>query len=235
MRPARIIIALLIALSASLFVGIMVGTAGGALYTPLYRAAAPVLCDGDFLIESQSYSYKPGQSGVAHTIYCRDRATGALEEMTTKAVLTATLVYATLALPACLLLTLLFSRRWLRGGTAAAAPNLAGGAWQAPAQGQAGAHTVFVYNGRTYASPDEMPAEARAAYEKMSNVFADADGDGVPDMFENLGAAFAQPAAHVRDARSPEERLSKLKSLRDAGLISEQEYEAKRAEILSGL
>lgn len=35
-------------------------------------------------------------------------------------------------------------------------------------------------------------------------------------------------------ARTPEGRLEQLKTLKDAGLYTEEEYRQKRAEILSG-
>ena len=40
---------------------------------------------------------------------------------------------------------------------------------------------------------------------------------------------------HIRSmARTPEGRLEQLKTLKDAGLYTEEEYRQKRAEILSG-
>jgi len=48
-------------------------------------------------------------------------------------------------------------------------------------------------------------------------------------------AAPAQPGKRNSDARTPAERLTTLKDLREKGLISEEEYRGKRAEILDGL
>jgi len=45
----------------------------------------------------------------------------------------------------------------------------------------------------------------------------------------------AQPGKRNSDARTPAERLTILKELREKGLISEEEYRGKRAEILEGL
>ena len=58
-----------------------------------------------------------------------------------------------------------------------------------------------------------------------------ADGDGIPDFFQ--GKAIIQQGAPPTDDIA--QRLQKLKQLRDAGLITSQEYEAKKAEILSDL
>lgn len=248
MKSLRFIIALTIALAVSLFIGIMVGTAGGALHTPLYRVAAPFVCDGEFLIESQRFSYKPGQTGVAHTIHCRDTATGEIEEITGRAVLVATLVYSALALPLALLLVWPVMRLFKRETVARFAPLIstfgresrgyAGGASSPREEGgasQVAASAVFVYNGRTYSSPEEMPPEARAAYEKVTSAFADSDGDGIPDLFEHFASdASAQMGETGRDAPVAD-RLRELERLRSEGLITDEEYAEKRARILAEL
>jgi hypothetical protein len=47
----------------------------------------------------------------------------------------------------------------------------------------------IVVNGREYASPDELPAEARADYERAMSALADKNGNGIPDILEmDLGA-----------------------------------------------
>jgi len=58
-----------------------------------------------------------------------------------------------------------------------------------------------------------------------------ADGDGIPDFFQ--GKAILQQGAPPTDDIA--RKLQKLKQLRDAGLITSQEYEEKKAEILSDL
>ncbi len=70
--------------------------------------AAPVLCDSDMDISSRGYSYKPGQSGTAHTIRCEHE--GRVQEVTLRAIGVATLIYGA---GAWVLLTLLYrlSRR----------------------------------------------------------------------------------------------------------------------------
>jgi hypothetical protein len=50
-----------------------------------------------------------------------------------------------------------------------------------------------------------------------------------------LQTAPAQPEKRNNDVRSPADRLSTLKELKDKGLISEEEYRGKRLEILNGL
>ncbi len=50
----------------------------------------------------------------------------------------------------------------------------------------------IIFNGREYASVDEMPADVRRAYEQLQAVFADADRDGTPDILEGIGAVNIQ-------------------------------------------
>ena len=45
------------------------------------------------------------------------------------------------------------------------------------------------FNGKEYNDIDEMPPEIRAAYQAMLSVFADADRNGMPDVFEGKGSA----------------------------------------------
>ncbi len=104
------------------------------------------------------------------------------------------------------------------------------------ALGTTGVRTRIIFNGQEYSSPEEMPAEIRRAYEQaMGSVLADADRNDIPDIFEAGGSATVfhnevmTPAAAAAD---PAERLRKVKEMRDSGLITEQEYEAKKAEIL---
>lgn len=48
-------------------------------------------------------------------------------------------------------------------------------------------------------------------------------------------AASAQPGMRSNDTRTPAERLTTLKDLREKSLISEEEYQTKRGQILDGL
>ena len=42
----------------------------------------------------------------------------------------------------------------------------------------------IIVNGREYSSPDELPAEARAGYERAMSALADRNGNGIPDILE---------------------------------------------------
>jgi Short C-terminal domain len=101
--------------------------------------------------------------------------------------------------------------------------------------GKTGMHTRIVFNGQEYSSPEEMPAEIRQVYERtMATVLADADRDGVPDLFEpGAITTVFQTDVQARTLDDPADKLRKLKEMRDSGLITEQEYESKKTEILN--
>jgi len=42
----------------------------------------------------------------------------------------------------------------------------------------------ILFNGKSYASLDEMPANERQAYENLQQIFVDANGNGIPDFME---------------------------------------------------
>jgi hypothetical protein len=94
-----------------------------------------------------------------------------------------------------------------------------------------GAQTRIVFNGKEYASPHEMPADVRQAYDQ---IMGDANRDGIPDVFQGEGLSQIRHTGIMTTAlQDSTERLRKLKEARDSGLITEQEYEAKKAEILN--
>jgi hypothetical protein len=43
---------------------------------------------------------------------------------------------------------------------------------------------LIVFNGKTYNSLEEMPANERQAFEHMQQIFVDANGNGIPDFME---------------------------------------------------
>ena len=63
-------------------------------------------------------------------------------------------------------------------------------------------NTQIVHNGQTYASVDEMPAEARRDYEQAMAAF-DRDRNGVPDAFEQGEFVAGQPSVSLTPAPGP--------------------------------
>jgi len=43
---------------------------------------------------------------------------------------------------------------------------------------------TIIFNGKSYNSLDEMPAQERKAYDQMMDIFADKNGNGIPDFME---------------------------------------------------
>lgn len=94
-RNAAGALALVIAICT--FVGAMIAAVGGAFYPPVVGIAAPYVCAGTTNALSRDYSYRPGQSGVAHNFLCTD-TDGEQYDVTWPAFIGATLFYSAIAL-----------------------------------------------------------------------------------------------------------------------------------------
>lgn len=183
----------------SLFIGLMIASAGGALHPPLLTVAAPVLCDGDMDITSRSYSYKPGQRGTSHTIRCERQ--GRVEEVTLRAIGVSTLIYGA---GAWVLLTLLYlrSKRHQTENPPGLGAELGG-----------------------LASADDILA---ALTRKLKS------GAGSPMTLDLHGHTPPSPGG-TSSSGDTATRLRQLKMLLDQGLISAQDYESRKQEILNEL
>lgn len=163
------------AIGVSLFFGLMC-VALGTAFTPLMSIGGPLVCgSGEFGIDSQTYSYKPGQVGVTRGPYCLDQQTGEKKDVTFALIVVDTLIYG-----AVTFLLLAIAGRRLKSSDAGASPTAS---WLGTQTG-----------------------ESTSAQAKKKKVSA-----------------------------SALEKLSELKEMRDANLISEQEYEQKKADILDKL
>lgn len=182
---ARFGCAMLLVVPVCAFCGIMVAAVGGALHPPVITVAAPYVCDGTIETQSQDYSYRPGQQGTAHNVFCIE-ADGNRRDITLRAFGAASLYYTLIILAAAFVLGGLV--RLLK-------PRRAG---TAQPRGDMAQHLA-----------DRLRVDA-----------------------DILRRTSARPGA---EGGSVEERLRHLQALRDGRLISEAEYQAKRAEILSGL
>ena len=196
----------LVVLPVSLFVGLMIASAGTALYPPVTRVAGPLICAGGTLdYESHGASYRPGEYTVTRTIYCVAGAAGAKggarEEVTLRAVGVSFLIYATIAFILLRFVALPLLRRRLR----------------AVLKGSPGLRPP----GGTTFGVEEILERVKQAVER---------GGGSVVV---RGSSF-----HPSDAGPDDDlaaRLARLKDLRDQGLITAADYEAKKAEILSRL
>lgn len=79
----------------SLFFGVtVVGIGLGVVITPLVRIAAPFVCPrGDFMLESEMYSYKPGQTGITRTWFCVENTNTEPKDVSIGAMVVAGIIY----------------------------------------------------------------------------------------------------------------------------------------------
>ena len=97
---------------AGLFVGLMIATAGTAVWPPLSRIATPLICAGEIEYEAEHWSYRPGQQGISRSIHC---VTGdAREDITLGAIGASFVVYSAIALAAFGLMLAWLRRRMAR-------------------------------------------------------------------------------------------------------------------------
>ena len=201
-------IVLFVVVPVSLFVGTMIATAGTALWPPITALATPLICPGEVEYESQYWSYRPGQQGVSSSIYCVEGQARA--DITTSAIGVSFLVYSAIAFAVLGLCTLAMRRRFRRAGEA---PDLLGGfGIDGPAQGP------------------ESPIDVGSILALVSEAVERGNARVVVRNMTVGDPATAQP-----EDTDPVERLAQLKLLLDQGLISAEDYEAKKAEILSDL
>jgi putative oligomerization/nucleic acid binding protein len=184
---------------ASLFLGLMIATAGTALYPPVTRIAAPLVCPGGTLdYRSHGASYRPGEHIVTRTVLCRSGPAGSKggeRDVTLQAVGAAFLVYSAIAFILLRFLGLPLLRRRFRA--------------------------------MLEAPPGLPPAAAPFAVQEIL--------ERVREAVERGGGSVAVRDAATGDDDDPAARLARLKALRDRGLITASDYEAKKAEILSRL
>ena len=203
---SRFGVTLFAVLPASLFVGLMIATAGVAVHPPIAFIATPLVCAGEVEVELQNYSYRPGQSGVTRTIWCLSGGEGgkpAREDITFKAVGASFLIYSGIAF---VLLQLLW---WMLR------PRVAGlFRWKGTRGRSAPIAGVDLSSILSQVAEAVERGDAKVSVRSMTADLRDGDGPAGDD---------------------PADRLATLKQLRDRGLISAAEYEAKKAEILSRL
>lgn len=200
-----------IILPASLFIALMLASAGVAIWPRMAAPGAAILCGGEVIYESHGASYRPGEYTVTRTLYCQtgEGKSAARDEITFQAAGISFLIYAVIAF---LLLRFLVAP-WLRRRAARTleaagivSPGIAG-APASPADLRAILARVSEAVGRGAASVT------------VRNVTVDATGAADPDAGDD----------------DLEQRLARLRALRDQGLITDHDYDAKKTELLSRL
>jgi hypothetical protein len=194
-----------IVVPASLFIALMIATAGFAIWPKLAAPGAAIVCGGGEVVHESHEYRRPGEYMLVRQILCQTGSgkDAARAEITLPAMGVSFLIYAIV-----LFLLLQFAVR---------------------------------------------PLVARQLRRRMEalGLSGGTHRPGRPDARGGLGDLIArvQEAAQRGEAgvsvrrSSPDEpdggdiaaRLARLKALRDQGLITAQDYEAKKAEILAGL
>lgn len=198
---------LLVILPLSLAIGMFVSGIGTAIWPPVSTWAAPLACSGTVDVQSDHYTTPSGGSGVSRHILCvsGDGKEAGADEITFSAIGLAGLLYAAIVFA---LLSLFVVPRLRRAASERLAVFDPGPAMR-PGAG---------------AAPADLQAILGTVAEALRRGQADVNVRTVT--IDGSGAATnADPAT----------RLAALKQLRDAGLIDDQDYEAKKAEILAGL
>lgn len=97
---------------------------------------------------------------------------------------------------------------------------------------------IIIFNGKTYNSIEDMPAAERQAYDQMSGIFLDKDGNGIPDFMEGnitMSVMNASASGFVVNGKTytsldemPEDMRNKMHSafdaLSSAGLVSKSAF-----------
>lgn len=200
----------LMALSVSLFIGVMIASAGTALYPPVTAIANPLICRGEIDYQSQNYSYRPGQRGVERYIYCLS-GTGkeAREDVTLRAVFWSFVLYSAISFILLRLIVVPLLRRRFRRALSAMRVR------SAPSFSRGGASSA--------ASVDVQDILAR-----VSEALEQGRGNVV---VRNMSFGPDEPGGDDDVAA----RLAQLRQLRENGLITSEDYDNKKAEILSRL
>jgi hypothetical protein len=161
-------VTLLVLLPASLFLGILFGTAGTALHPPLASVAAPLVCDGEMVTESQAGSARAGQNDTSRRFRCAgDGAGGIGADVTLKAVSASILIYAVLVFLLLRLVLRPLLRPWLK-------PRMAGlFTWPGDAPGRtAGGDARLQAGGASLAAGGGAGADAAGRLEQLQALHA---------------------------------------------------------------
>jgi hypothetical protein len=201
----------------SLFTGFMISTAGAAMYPPLNKIAAPFVCSGGQMqVDEQTYYPAPGETVTTQTWTCVDNQTGQSRELGILGIAVFVIpIYAFIVFIPILILTAV---------------------WQIlirPAslkkQRATDLNTSMDLINKKFGN---MSQEQRALMEQSVKNYYDKKST---DSSEKGKFIAQMDTANFSTHKPVEEQLKKLKELLDSELITKQDYEKKKAEILSKL
>ena len=224
------------ALGVGGFIGLMIATAGGALFPTIVRVADPWVCEGTVSTISSRYSYKPGQSGVQHVMTCDAGDGSPPRDITLRVVATASAIYGAAAFVVLLIPVLLLGTLLPRLRTALRGKASEAGGWGGTPVGTQALQDLLRSNIQSVAGNGSSTSETSRTWvvvnnDKSSNPTIAALQD---ILLENADHT-AIDAVMSMQKQAPAERLLALKALHEQGLLTASEYQAKRAEILAQL
>jgi hypothetical protein len=193
-------------LPLSLAFGFMIAGIGTAMWPPVSAWAAPLACSGTVDVHSDYYTTQSGGSGVSRHILCVSSA--GKDEARDEITFSAIGIAGLLYSAIAFVLLMVFAAPRMRRGAAEgrmSVTDIGGGSISA----------------RGIASPAELQAILGQVSEALQRGRADV----------NISSVTIDGA----DGADPGARLAHLRQLHDAGLIDDADYDAKKAEILSGL
>ncbi len=200
-----------IVLPSALFIALMLATAGAAIWPNMAAPGAAILCSsGEIVYESHGASYRPGEYTVTREIYCQSGSgkEAARDDITFQAMGVSFLIYS---LGIFLLLQFvvrpLMARRLRRRMEALGLSRPASPAWPGAPAAPSGLTDILAR-----VQDAVQRGEARVTVRNSAVDLSGTEPDG------DIAA-----------------RLAQLKALRDQGLITAEDYETKKAEILAGL
>jgi hypothetical protein len=202
-----------IILPSALFIALMLATAGAAIWPKMAAPGAAIVCGGgEVVYESYGASYRPGEYTVSREIYCQSGAgkDATRDEITLQAMGVSFLIYS-----AAIFLLLQFVVRPLAARRLRRRMEALGIGAPRAQTGWPG--TPAAPNLNDILARVQDAVQRGEAQVTVRNVSIDGQDLGT------VGGGDIAP------------RLAQLKALRDQGLITAEDYEAKKAEILSGL
>ena len=220
----------------SLFIGLMLASAGGVLIPQLWMPSAHLLCDGQVSVSAQDYSYKPGQHGTSMTVTCTEDD-GTQTRITLASIFLSALLYG---LALFVLMELIGA---LLRGVRRDPPTASGGQgsppWQTP--GVQSGFEKFLQRNEPSVSTDGIEGLQHLS-DKLRRVLPGEMSALVQQALEASARKHAGSATVIVNGQHVDvthddlaERLQKLKKLHDAGLIDDDEYAAKKSSLLNDL
>lgn len=105
----------------------------------------------------------------------------------------------------------------------------------AGAFGKSIVHTKIVVNGQDFSNPEQMPPEARRAYEDtMRRVLSDSNHNGIPDIFEGDGSSGLHLEMKNLNSETPANKLKQLNEMKESGSSPSRSTKRRRQKSSRG-